>query len=107
MTGNYFKYQMRFRPTWPLMDTMPIVQGMLDNLIEQEGRDLIVALGQEIERLKQERPGDPVIAKLEESRQEFIKIWGDPEPPASEPGPEQTPPINQSPAEPETGKEQP
>jgi hypothetical protein len=70
-------FKFHWRPAWPLLDTTHIVQGMLDNLIEQEARELIVALAGEIERLKRERPGDPVIAQLEESRQKFIEIWGE------------------------------
>lgn len=71
-----WRYQMRWRPTWPLIDTTPIVQGLLDNHIEQEARDLVVALASEIERLKAERPDDPAIASLEEARRGLMKIWG-------------------------------
>jgi hypothetical protein len=64
--------------TYPIVDTSPssLVQGMIDRLIEQEARDLIVAFEKEAVRFE-EAGNDEMAAKLREWKAEFEAIWND------------------------------
>jgi hypothetical protein len=64
--------------TYPIIDTSPspLIQGMIDRLIEQEARDLIVAFEKEAVRF--EDAGDEeMAAKLREWKAKFEAIWND------------------------------